>query len=677
MNDLARQKLCEIVVQQGRGVCDDSRRLRGLLGDYCPGLKREINALTTAVEQRVVSDLLKLSAGSPWEIVAGRLVKRLIDEVAMNEDAARWTIDSWGLALSLTTTVRPSPTPVHSAEENLLRWQQSGEPQRWVAERQGNWNHSDWLALLNTLRTSPFWPMELAKIGMVLETSKQAYLTANRPVPPAPIAPQPVPPKQQHTSPQPPVPAQPGKTGSKKRHPIPFKSGLLLGLLAIYFCFSWKYPGYPGSFFFCAAWLGLPWEQASLGDRYYNGTDGADKDFTLSAKWYRKAADQGHAMAQYNLGVMYSKGQGVEKDEVEAMKWYRKAADQGLADAQYNLGCMYHNGYDNGQGMVQDQAEATSWFHKAADQGHAKGQALLSEANKGKVRPAALNAPFTEQEAKAAQAAWAKYLGRKVEEEIDLGGGVKLIIVLVPSGTFKMGSPADEKERNYFEKDFDAEKLHDVEISKPFYLAKYPVTQEQYEAIIGKNPSRFQAGEGGADKVNGLSTKQFPVERVSWDEAQTFCKKLKYKDRQSRKFRLPSEAEWEYACRAGTTTPFYFGSELNGKKANCNGNYPYETATGPYKDRTTKVGEYGENKWGLCDMHGNVWQWCEDYYGPYNDDLKAIDPLRSVKYSKECRVLRGGSWSQVAEYCRAACRFYYEPETRDRLVGFRVCVRVD
>jgi formylglycine-generating enzyme required for sulfatase activity len=255
---------------------------------------------------------------------------------------------------------------------------------------------------------------------------------------------------------------------------------------------------------------------------------------------------------------------------------------------------------------------------------------------------------------------------------VDLGDGVKMEFVLIPKGKFKMGSPKTEDERS------DDELQHEVEISKPFYLAKYPVTQKQYDAIVKEKPSYFQAGNVGADKVKGLDTDQFAVEKVSWDDAQTFCKKMKDKDKQSRKFRLPSEAEWEYACRAGTTTPFNFGSKLNGKEANCDGNYPYGTTNkGSYKERTTKVGEYGANKWGLCDMHGNVWQWCEDYYGPYNDDLKSTDPLRSIKYSEERRVLRGGSWFSNASNCRAAYRLGDAPGSRDYNCGFRVAFRLD
>jgi formylglycine-generating enzyme required for sulfatase activity len=262
---------------------------------------------------------------------------------------------------------------------------------------------------------------------------------------------------------------------------------------------------------------------------------------------------------------------------------------------------------------------------------------------------------------------------------VDLGGDVKMEFVLIPKGKFMMGSPNEEKERNPGEKDFDAEKQHEVEITKPFYLAKYPVTQEQYQAIIGKNPSFFckdSKDSNGVDKVKGLDTKLFPVEMVSWDDAQAFCKKLTEADKQKRKFRLPTEAEWEYACRAGTTTPFYFGTELNGTQANCNGEHPYGTTDkGPYKSRTTKVGEYGANKWGLCDMHGNVWQWCEDYDGPYNDDLKSTDPLRKDKHSEERRIVRGGSWFYNARECRAAFRGSYRPAHRDLDTGFRVAFR--
>jgi formylglycine-generating enzyme required for sulfatase activity len=271
---------------------------------------------------------------------------------------------------------------------------------------------------------------------------------------------------------------------------------------------------------------------------------------------------------------------------------------------------------------------------------------------------------------------------------LKLGDGVEMELVLLNAkgnAEFLIGSPQDEKERNPYETQFDAEKQHKVTLTKPFYLAKYPVTQEQYEKLIGKNPSYFSKSGYGKAKVQGMDTSRFPVEQVSWDDAKTFCEKLMDKHggqmpavlrKQKYRFALPTEAQWEYACRAGTSTPFYFGSELNGKQANCDGNFPYGTRdTGPSKRRTTKVGEYGENKFGLCDMHGNVYQWCQDYYGPY--DLPAKDPLRSVKYSEECRVLRGGSWLHNARHCRAAYRLDVAPGRCVNDAGFRVAFRLD
>jgi formylglycine-generating enzyme required for sulfatase activity len=271
---------------------------------------------------------------------------------------------------------------------------------------------------------------------------------------------------------------------------------------------------------------------------------------------------------------------------------------------------------------------------------------------------------------------------------LKLGDSVEMEFVLLNAkgnAEFLMGSPKDEKERNLGVKDFDAEKQHKVTLSKPFYLAKYPVTQEQYEKLIGKNPSYFAKSGGGKDKVKDVDTSRFPVETVSWEDANTFCEKLTDKHggqapevlrKQKYRFALPTEAQWECACRAGTTTPFYFGSELNGKQANCDGNFPYGTTDkGLSKDRTTKVGDYGENKFGMCDMHGNVLQWCQDFYGPY--DLPEKDTLRLVKHSSDRRVLRGGSWFSEAWNCRAACRLAYEASARSDWFGFRVAFRLD
>jgi uncharacterized protein (TIGR02996 family) len=228
----------------------------------------------------------------------------------------------------------------------------------------------------------------------------------------------------------------------------------------------------------------------------------------------------------------------------------------------------------------------------------------------------------------------------------------------ITPGRLLMGSPASELAHQ------DDETQHEVTLTKGYYLGVHPVTQAQWQEVMGNTPSHFQ-GEN------------LPVEQVSWNDCQEFLKKLRDQDGQA--YRLPTEAEWEYACRAGTTTPFHFGAVLNGQQANCDGNYPYNTdAKGPYLERTTAVGSYAANAWGLHDMHGNVWQWCEDDYVPtYYANSPIKDPLNVNKPRLARRVLRGGSWYLNPTYCRAARRLGYAPEDRRDNSGFRVCLSLD
>jgi formylglycine-generating enzyme required for sulfatase activity len=173
----------------------------------------------------------------------------------------------------------------------------------------------------------------------------------------------------------------------------------------------------------------------------------------------------------------------------------------------------------------------------------------------------------------------------------------------------------------------------------------------------------------GKDIVKGLNTKQFPVEMVSWNDAQACCTKMSKNDKQKRKFRLPTEAEWEYACRAGTKTAYYFGDDP--KKLD-----EYAWYQGNSADHPHPVGEKKPNEWHLYDMHGNVFQWCEDYYGPYKG-LEAKDPLQSRKDPEGRRVLRGGSAVGRPQSCRAAYRMRNAPDNRHGAVGFRVCFSLD
>ena len=232
----------------------------------------------------------------------------------------------------------------------------------------------------------------------------------------------------------------------------------------------------------------------------------------------------------------------------------------------------------------------------------------------------------------------------------DLHNGVNLEMVLIPAGTFMMGSQESEAGR------YSDETQHEVTISKPFYMGKYPVTQAQWQQVMGNNPSRFKG-----DKL-------LPVENVSWDDAQAFCLELKVTTQA--RFGIPTEAQWEYACRAGTTTPFHFGNELNGTQANCDGTAPYGTAmAGVWLEKPTPVGKYPGNAWGLHDMHGNVWEWCSDWYGEYLTG-SVTDPTGPESGSN--RVNRGGCWYFVAAFCRSAFRYRFEPSIRDNNLGFRL-----
>ncbi|MEY4176817.1 MAG: putative serine protease HhoA precursor [Planctomycetota bacterium] len=276
------------------------------------------------------------------------------------------------------------------------------------------------------------------------------------------------------------------------------------------------------------------------------------------------------------------------------------------------------------------------------------------------VAPKPLAAPFTEAEARAAQRAWATF--KKTETEIKNKLGMRL--ALIPPGEFQMGSPFDEAERE------SDEIQHRVRITRPFWLGVYEVTQNEWETVMGSQPSYFSSSGGGKDKVSGLDTSRFPVESVSWDDATEFCRRLSV--REGQEYRLPTEAEWEYACRAGTTTAYHFGGVLNGDKANVDGNYPYgTTTTGKYLGRTTRVGEYGANAFGLYDMHGNVWEWCGDWY---DDQFYANSAMADPENLKEAttRVLRGGSWGSYARVSRSADRVRYTPAYRNFDCGLRV-----
>ncbi|WP_169975015.1 formylglycine-generating enzyme family protein [Tautonia rosea] len=248
--------------------------------------------------------------------------------------------------------------------------------------------------------------------------------------------------------------------------------------------------------------------------------------------------------------------------------------------------------------------------------------------------------------------------------------GLNLELVWCPPGTFSMGSPKDEPDRVD-----DREGPVEVTLSSGFWLGKYEVTQEEYRRAMGENPSAFASTGSKKEKVAGMDTGRFPVDWVSWGEALAFCRKLTDQERRAGRlpagweYSLPTEAQWEYACRSGTRTATAFGDSLSSREANFNGYLPYNGASeGPFLDRPTAVGSYRPNNWGLYDMHGNVLEWCLD---EQSDTLRGgVDPSVPSLFSSS--VLRGGSWSTFGESCRSASRGRGNPEFRFMNVGFRV-----
>jgi uncharacterized protein (TIGR02996 family) len=244
-------------------------------------------------------------------------------------------------------------------------------------------------------------------------------------------------------------------------------------------------------------------------------------------------------------------------------------------------------------------------------------------------------------------------------------------LALIPGGTFWMGSPEDESGRELCEGP-----LHEVEITRPFYLGVYPVTQAEFQRVMRGNPSEFQAGGERGQDVEGMSTSDFPVENVTWQAAVSFCQRLSRRGaeaRAGRVYRLPTEAEWEYACRAWLgNDPFYLGHTLSSDFANYRGTRPYrKSRPGPVLDRPSAVGSYPPNPFGLYDMHGNVWEWCSDYY---EASYYLRSPRRDPTGPEEgyYRVQRGGCWGAIGACCRSAFRTSDDPGGAQYSFGLRV-----
>ena len=261
--------------------------------------------------------------------------------------------------------------------------------------------------------------------------------------------------------------------------------------------------------------------------------------------------------------------------------------------------------------------------------------------------------------------------------------------VLIQGGRFLMGSPETEVERR------DNETLHEVEVGD-FWMCRYAVTIKEFRDFIKSTDYRTDAEVGSGSSIwNGKEWKEteginwrhgvsgnerpadeehHPVLHVSWNDARACCEWFSKKT--GKRFRLPTEAEWEYACRAGTRTPFSTGENLTTEQANYDGNYPYQgNPKGKYRQKTVAVDSFEPNKWGLYNMHGNVWEWCSDWYeGDYYKECKAQGVLKNPEGPAKgsYRVLRGGGWDNDARNCRSACRRLVPPGYRHSNVGFRL-----
>jgi len=265
-------------------------------------------------------------------------------------------------------------------------------------------------------------------------------------------------------------------------------------------------------------------------------------------------------------------------------------------------------------------------------------------------QPAPAVVPFPANEAKAVQKAWADFLNHPVRLTNSMGMGFSLI----PPGSFVMGSPAKEEGRG-------AEEVqHHVTLTRAFYMSQAEVTQKQWKTLMGDNPSFFTGDN-------------LPVDTVTWDQAVAFCRKLS--EQESLRYRLPTEAEWEFACRAGTLTPFHTGPTIHTSQANYNGDFTYAGGRkGEFRETTTAADRFEPNAWGLHDMHGNVWEWCHDWHGPYAEG-EVKDPAGPE--SGTYRVSRGGCWINFPAVCRSANRGKIKPVSWNFHLGFRVARSLD
>jgi len=331
-----------------------------------------------------------------------------------------------------------------------------------------------------------------------------------------------------------------------------------------------------------------------------------------------------------------------------------KAGDQAAAIGKTDVALQCYQ-------QILDVVPADSWMLEK------KAAVLIAAGKKRKAKAALRKALAYHPELRDARSKLDNLIHEPGEQTVvHLPGNILLKLVYIPAGNFLMGSPDSEKDRSR-----DEGPRHRVTISRGFWMGKYEVTQAQWRIMMGSNPSLLKAEKTllqkldlhrGLNNVPHITEKDLPVERVSWNYVQSFIQKLNSKTGMA--FRLPTEAEWEYACRAGSETAYSFGDNKQklSRFAWYNGNTTAETHP---------IGRKKPNIWGLYDMAGNVWEWCQDWYGKnYYQYSPTIDPTGPS--SGQGHVFRGGSWFSSEDRCRSAFRYGYNPKLRYANLGFRL-----
>ena len=518
MHDVPCQKLCELLAKHGHGLCDDARKLEGLLKDVLRNEhKRETFVLISSLREGVAYELRSSTSGMPVAALATKLTRQLCDNLALDEAAAHWSVESWALALGIEIT---SPKVVPT--EQVRKMKATGP-----------------------LPAPPTRPTQ--SVGVDLAAIAMQHREKAR---------------------QKEVRAEQDRVNAAQAESLAMRMQREADLLAAQIEKEAKANAVP-----------LQKQAKELAEQ--------TRDFATSARMIEQIEPQ------WRDAKLYEKICGY-RDRVEAL-------DTAIEKAVHGGRLRFL------RGRVQELLK----LQPKRDDMRRLLEVLPDEPE----------------------------LAREFTNSI----GMKF--VLIEPGEFMMGSNEADNEKP----------PHMVEITQPFYLGVYPVTQSEYQAAIGTNPSHF----------NGNA--RLPVEQVNWYDSLTFCEKLNrltVEVQRKAHYRLPTEAEWEYACRAGLKGKWCTGDDVSSL-------YDYAWLYKNSDCRTHPVGEKKSNNWGMHDMHGNVWEWCADQYDEYPSGSQT-DPLGPTKGAD--RVSRGGGWNNVATYCRSAFRSTEVPMSRSSSLGFRLAL---